>query len=73
MCITHIMISFFRSLKIIKNYSSGLHIVHYIKRKKKKEEEDLQHIIPLFFIFYLKKEARTPERWRVCEGQPGSS
>ena len=69
MCITHIMISFFRTLKIIENYSSGLHIVHYIK----KEEEDLQHIIPLFFIFYLKKEARTPERWRVCEGQPGSS
>jgi len=68
------MTSFFRSLKIIKNYSSGLHIVHYIKKEEEEEEEeDLQHIIPLFFIFYLKKEARSPERWRVCEGQPGSS
>jgi len=41
------MISFFRTLKIIENYSSGLHIVHYIK---KEEEEDLQHIIPLFIF-----------------------
>jgi lipoprotein signal peptidase len=42
-----------------RNYSSGLHRVHYIYiyiyiyiRKKK----DLQHIIPLFFIFYLKRK-----------------
>jgi len=42
------MISFFRTLKIIENYSSGLHIVHYIK--KEEEEEDLQHIIPLFIF-----------------------
>jgi hypothetical protein len=45
------MISFFRTLKIIENYSSGLHIVHYIKKEEEEEEEeDLQHIIPLFIF-----------------------
>jgi hypothetical protein len=45
------MISFFRTLKIIENYSSGLHIVHYIKEEEEEEEEeDLQHIIPLFIF-----------------------